>query len=532
MPRHQLMKLNLNISRSQSLTIVTVVVAIYYLVCGIYLHSLGYINQETLFYVEKVRIIFEGVGYKLKVIGLTSPPLPFFATFAFTTISPLMAPVITSALGTAALFYIMASTLVKRTEDDFYLFLLLITFLLHPGLIYVAASGKSIYMVLIFFYMFFLNIFKYYTSNTTFHISIASICLVLLLFCDYKFIWLTLFFIPLIFSISLQSLNLAEKESIFRMTQSFNSPSLRRKLINKTFALYVILFVLPIASIVCYKLLNLTNANDADYFINSPYATWTVLAERFAYETVALNRDFKSPEISILISARIIMFCPLMVFAVILFRRYPYQVLTLLTPFAFVEFLHIKYEKAFIAHQYYLIFLILAFLCFSIKAQPVKNHILLKAVLSIIILLQFATGYYFLANSLIDDERNFITVLKERKVKEEDDELDENRDMANYINGLPDGTKVMVDDAVAYPIVAFVSNIADLILPYQESFISAIETPGQYVSYILIANTQNRLGGYTILNNRYSPVVYQLGNNNSSLEKAYETEHWTLYKLY
>jgi hypothetical protein len=526
------MKLNLpniKISRSQSLVIITVVVAIYYLICGVYMNSLGYINQETLFYVEKVRIIFEGVGYKLKVIGLTSPALPFFATFAFTTISPLLAPVIASALGTAALFYLLASTLVKRTEDDYYLFLLLITFLLHPGIIYVAASGKATYMVLIFFYMFFLNMFKYYTSNTTFHISIASICLVLLLFCEYKFIWLTLFFIPLIFSISLQSLNLAEKESIFRMTLSFNSPSLRRKLINKTFALYIILFVLPIASIVCYKLLNLTNANDADYFINSPYATWTVLAERFTYETVTLNPDFKSPEISMLISARMIMFCPMIVFAIVLFRRYPYQVLTLLTPFAFVEFLHIKYEKAFIPQQFYMIFLILALLCLIMKAQPVKNHILLKAFLTILIFVQFGTGYYFLNNSLIDDERNFITILKNRTVSEDQDE---NRDMANYINGLPDGTKIMIDDAIAFPIVAFTSNVGDLTLPYQEHFISAVETPGQYVSYILIANVKNKLNGYSILNPRYGPVMYQTGNNYSTLQKAYETEHWTLYRLY
>lgn len=520
---------NINISRSQSLTIITAVLAIYYLICGVYMSNLGYISPEALFYVEKVRIIFEGVGYKLKVIGLTSPALPFFTTFAFTTFSAVLAPVIASALGTAALFYLLASTLAKRTKDDYYLFLLLITFLLHPGIIYVAASGKATYMVLIFFYMFFLNMFKYYSSNTTFHISIASICLVLLLFCEYKFIWITLFFIPLIFSISLNSLNLAEKESIFRMTLSFNSPSLRRKLINKTFALYVILFILPITSIICYKLLNLTNANDGDYFISSPYATWTVLAERFAYESVALNPNFRSPEISLLISARMIMFCPLIVFAISLFRRYPYQVLTLLTPFAFVEFLHIKYEKVFISQQYYMIFLILALLCLILKVQPVKNQILLKSFLTLLILVQFGTGYYFLNNSLIDEERNFITIFKNRTVSEDQDE---NRDMANYINGLPDGSKIMIDDSIAYPIVAFVSNIADLRLPYQENFISAIETPGQYVNYILIANAKNRLNGYTILNPRYGPIMFQTGNNYSTLQKAYETDHWTLYRLY
>ncbi|MFD2874700.1 hypothetical protein ACFS5N_19600 [Mucilaginibacter ximonensis] len=522
-------KFNIRISRSRSLLIITLLIAAYYLVCGIYLNGLGYFNKESLFYIEKARIVFEGSGYKLKVIGLTAPAIPFFATFPFTIISSLLAPVIASALGTAALFYLMATTLVKKSDDDYYLFLLILIFLFHPGLLYTACSGKAIYLALIFFYMFFLNIFKFYTSNTTFHISIASICLVILLFCDYKFIWLTLFFIPLIFSIALQSLNLAEKESLFRMTQSFNSPSLRRKLINKTFAMYIILFILPIASVICYKLLNLTNANDADYFLNSPYATWNVLAERFAYETTALNPQFKSPEVSLLISARMIMFCPLILFAIALFWRSTYQILTLITPFAFVEFLHIKYDKAFLAYEYYLIFLILAILCFAIKAQSLRNSFWFKAILTVIILAQFYTGYYFLSTSQIEDERNFITILLNRTP---DTRQDENRDMANYINGLPDGSKILVDDATAYPIVAFTNNVSDMTLPYQEGFLSAIETPGQYVSYILVAGPKNPASGYTILNSRYSPVMNQTGNNYSSLQKAYETDNWILYKLY
>src|ERR1700744_182055 len=263
----------MKLSPARYLLIITGLLAVYYLVCGIYLNKLGYYNPESLFYVEKARIIFEGIGYKLKVIGLTSPLLPFYATFVFTSINSLWAPVIASAIGTTILFYLIATSLIKQGLDDFYLLILLVLFLFHPGILYVACSGKGVYLTLIFFYLFFMNIFKYYQSNTTFHVSLASICLVLLIFCDYKFIWLTLFFIPLVFSIAIHSLNLGEKESIFRISISFNNPSLRRKLINKTFAIYIIIFLLPVASMLCYKLLNLTNANDMDYFNESPYAT-------------------------------------------------------------------------------------------------------------------------------------------------------------------------------------------------------------------------------------------------------------------
>jgi len=102
--------------------------------------------------------------------------------------------------------------------------------------------------------------------------------------------------------------------------------------------------------------------------------------------------------------------------------------------------------------------------------------------------------------------------------------------MANYINGLPDDAKILVDDAVAYPIVAFTSNVKNLTLPYQENFISVIETPWNYGSYyILVANSKNPVNAYSMLNPRYAPILNQA--NNSNLQKVYETEHWALYRL-
>jgi len=185
-------------TRKLYLILITVFIAVYYLFLGIYLNRLGYYNHESLFFIEKSKILFEGFGNRLKVMGLTSPILPFYATVFFSWIDQQLAPVIASALGTALLFYVMCTTLIKRTNDDFYLLLLIVLFLFHPGLLYSASSGKSIYMVLLFFYLFFFHIIRFYSSNTTFHISIASICLVVLVFCDYKFIWLNLFFIPLV----------------------------------------------------------------------------------------------------------------------------------------------------------------------------------------------------------------------------------------------------------------------------------------------------------------------------------------------
>ncbi|MDB5140159.1 MAG: hypothetical protein JWR12_2075 [Mucilaginibacter sp.] len=515
-------------NQTKYLLLITFLLVAYYLVCGIYLSRLGYFSQEGLFYIEKTKIVLDGLGNRLKVMGLTAPILPFYMSFIFSAISDTLAPLIASAVSTAILFYIMARTLSSRFKDPFYLLILLIVFSLHPGILYAACSGKSIGLVLIFFFMFFFNLLKFYRSNTTFHVSIASISLVVLIFCDYKFIWLTLFFIPLVLSITIQSLNLGEQESIFRLFLSFNNPSLRRKLINKTFALYIILFILPLSCIVCYKLLNLTHAEDLNYFSESPYATWNVLADKLSFDQLSTSHGYQLPETSVLISVRMLIFCPMMLVAIYLFRESTYQVLTLLAPFAFVEFLHIKYEKVFLSQEYYLIFLVLSLLCVLYKAQTIRNQPALKLVVGLVAILQLYTGYLFLHDSTVGEERTFITMLLNRTPITEQDE---NHQLANYINHLPADTHILVDDANAYPVVAYTDNVHKLTLPYQSVFLSAIEAPDKYDDYILLASDKNQTTGYTQLNNKYLPVIK---NTNSGLRfhRVYETNDWILYKIF
>ncbi|WP_454803629.1 hypothetical protein [Mucilaginibacter phyllosphaerae] len=516
----------MKVKGTQYLFILTFILIVYYLVCGIYLNKLGYYNHESLFYIEKAKIVFEGVGNRLKVMGLTSPIIPFYATFIFTPFKTL-APVMASAIGTAVLFYVIASTVLKRLNDEEYVWLLLIIFLFHPGIIYTAASGKSIYLILIFFFLFFLNLFKFYRSNTTFHVSIASISLVALIFCDYRFIWLTLFFLPMVLSITIHSLNLGEQESIFRLFLSFNSPSLRRKLINKTFALYIILFSLPIAAVLCYQLLNLTHASDLNYFNESPYATWNVLIDKLSFDQLTANTAYHIPETSILLSARVILFAPMLLIAMYLFRESTYQVLTLLIPFVFIEFLHIKYDKVFLAYQYYLIFLILAYLGVVFKAHTVKNHRSFKLLLLITVVFQLYTGWQYLNGSYIAEERSFANVLSKREVEEAQKE---NMGIATYLNSLPSDANVLIDDAIGYGIIAFTQDIKPVIMPYRGNFLSALESPGRYINYIVVANANNLVAGYTQLNNKYLNSIRK-NMSDVNFRKVYQTDNWTVYRV-
>jgi hypothetical protein len=509
------------------LVIFTVLLAAYYLIIGIYLNKAGYTNQESLFYIEKAQIIFSGEGDKLRIMGLTSPILPFYIVVFFTLISNTLAPVLASGLGTAVLFYTMASSMVKRNKDSFYFYLLVAVFVLHPGIVYTACSGKSIYLDLILFYLFFLNLLKYYNSNTTYHVSVASLIFVMLIFTDYKLIWLSLFFVPLVLSISLHSLNLGEKESLFRLFMSFNSTSLRRKLINKTFSIYTIIFLLPIASVLIYKMLNLTHADDLNYFIDSPYATWNIITDKLEYSMTDTLAQYDISELSILVSLKALIFCPLMVLAIYLFKQHTYQILTLLTPFGLIEFLKIKYEKVNLTYEYYLLFLILALLCIIFRVRFIKNQSALKICLAAVIAVQCYIGYVFLNKSAIKEEKNFAVALK----RENTDRVEqESYDLAGYIKHMPDDTRILADDAVAYAIIGYTNNIHRYTVPFQNNYLSAVEAPDKYNGYVLIANSSNPMLGYTQLTEAY---LESIRNKNSALRltKVYITDNWTLYKI-
>ncbi len=508
------------------LILISVLLAVYYLLLGINIQHAGYYNHEALFYIEKAHIIFDGNGSRLKIIGLTAPILPFYGILPF-SFNNLLAPVIASAIGTAILFLIIAIIIIKTTNDKYFLLILLILFTFHPGIIFTACSGKGIYFSLIFFFLFFYNIFRFYQSNTTFHISIASILLVALIFCDYRFVWITLFFIPLIVSIAIQSLNLSEKQSIFRMFLSFNNPSLRRKLANKTFAIYVIIFILPLISIICYKILNQTHANDFNYFNDNPYATWNVLIDKLEIRALPVVNNYSIPEVSFLTSIRIIVYCPLILLGIFLFRSNVQYFLTVTIPFALVEFIKIKYGNSFLNQQYYLIFIFMSFLAIIFNSRIISNNIVYKALILVLIIFQIYMGYNYLNNSFIESEKSFISTIK--KTNNGDNAYDEYIDLASVINHLPTNSEILVDDANAYPIVAFVKDIQMLTLPYQDAFLSAIENPSKYVDYVLVTSLTNNVSGYTQLNYKYKNIIET--RNNTKMTRVYESYNWILYKI-
>jgi hypothetical protein len=218
-----------------------------------------------------------------------------------------------------------------------------------------------------------------------------------------------------------------------------------------------------------------------------------------------------------------------MLVAIYLFRNSTFQILTLITPFAFVEFLHVKYDKVFLSQEYYLIFVILSMLCILYKIQTIRNQGVLKLIVGVLTVFQLYTGFIFLRDSSINEERTFVKVAVTRTP---DIQQAQNRELANYLNGLPQDSHILLDDAIAYPIVAFTKDIRRLTLPYQEGvYLSAIEAPDKYDNYLLLASEKNEVTGFTQLNNKYVPVIKK-ANSALKLRKVYETDDWVLYKIF
>jgi hypothetical protein len=103
-------------------------------------------------------------------------------------------------------------------------------------------------------------------------------------------------------------------------------------------------------------------------------------------------------------------------------------------------------------------------------------------------------------------------------------------ELAEVINNLPKDSHVLMDDAVSYPIAAFTNDFTKLTMPYQDLFLSAIETPYRYDDYILIATAKNPFTGYTQLNNKYIPLI-RIVNSGVNYRRVYETDNWILYRI-
>jgi hypothetical protein len=150
-----------------------------------------------------------------------------------------------------------------------------------------------------------------------------------------------------------------------------------------------------------------------------------------------------------------------------------------------------------------------------------------KVLLTLCVIVQIYVGGYYLKTSSVAEEQNFVGILFNHN---ENGTYTDDMDVAMYLGSLPSASRVLIDDAIAYPIVAFTADIKPLIMPYQGNFLSALESPDKFVDYVVMSSSKSLVSGYSQLNNKY---MISIKRNNSAIDfrKVYETTNWVVYRV-
>ena len=211
---------------------------------------------------------------------------------------------------------------------------LLALFLIHPQFVFAATSGRNIAAIMLFTYMLFRSLFFYYKNQTTYYLSLASLYLGALIFSEVKFLWLILGFLPFVVLVSIEGIKTAKGEPVvFQYFQALNNRPLRRKLVNRTVSLYFILYLLPLAAIFLFRVLNQSHAGDPTYFLSSQYSNWRVTG--VSTITNILERGSGAnlnKQTQIIFPLFTIFLAPIFISALLLFKGKLYELLTLFTP--------------------------------------------------------------------------------------------------------------------------------------------------------------------------------------------------------
>jgi len=517
----------------------SIALLVYYIMLSWILHRSGYEHSENLFIAEKIKILFDSNENNLVTLGTTFPTLIYLIALTFTPFGYLYAPILASISLTVILYFTLINDF-KSTSilpPIVYIPFITVLFFLHPGIIYAAISGRGVAGILLFFYFLFRSLFRFYKTQTTFYLSMASIFLTCLVFCDFNFIWLLLAFFPFIVSISLEGLKINKDQTpISQYFESLNNVSQRRKLTNRAAAIYIILFLLPVGALFLFSYLNSTHTGDAYHFMHSQYANWHVIGNTpigdllFNQGIMGIKGTNAANQTQILYQFYLVFLSPILVLSLFYFKGKLYELLTIAAPFVLIGILIINTQYYFTV-EYYLIFLVLGLIVLCFYSKNRFSKMFTSFIFFFASILYIISGIYYFKKSYDYEEKHFFSLLRNTKewfsVKSQNEEFE----VANYISKIADlNNKVLVDDAAAFGIVAHLKSLEGIELPINKSFGTIVENPIVGAKYMCVANLNNRYKNFTVLNSYNIGQMEAKGKFNSQL--VFQTVNWSIYKLF
>lgn len=501
---------------------------LFYIKLAFLLNNAGIEHSEALFLGEKAKLLFETDANVLQLLGTTYPNIIYFGTLLFSWIDYDIAPVILSCCFTALLYFLLLrDTILFGTQKKILVIALTILFVIHPGILFTAVSGRSVAGILLFFFLLYKSIFRYYRTGISYYLSMASIYFMGLIFCNYQFIWLIVTFLPFMVLISLDGLKTIKDEPpIIQYYQVVNNRSLRRKLIQRTIALCIIIFLLPVGAFFLFGMLNRYHAGSFTYFMESPYANWFVGAGT-SLLTLDNTGTFQLQS-QFVLQVYVLFISPVFVLALFYLKGAMFELMTAISPLLLL-FILLIITPSYLTIEYYLIFLVLAFVLLPYWKHG-KQQLQQKITFCILVVLNIITGFLYFSTTRDREEKFYATniyrIFKDQKrvTKTETEEI------ATFISSsIPVTEKILIDDAAAYGIVAKLSTIKNIILPVQKKFLRTTEDPFEEATYLLIAKAGNPLSNTSILNTFY---ISALGKKYPyAISLAYQSDNWMIYRL-
>ncbi|HCT23212.1 MAG TPA: hypothetical protein DIW54_07715, partial [Chitinophagaceae bacterium] len=322
-----------------------------------------------------------------------------------------------------------------------------------------------------------------------------------------------------------------DQPPVLQYHEALNNRSLRRKLANRTAAIYIIIFLLPLGAIYLFRTLNQAHAGNPEYFLSSQYSNWAITGLK-AIDNLLVDAKgtILTKQTQIVYHFFILLLTPLFIVALVLYKGKIYELMTILSPFILLSVLLIA-NRFYLSVEYLLIFLMLAMLILIYYAGKTDHSVRrMRVMIFIGIILSNIGGFYYFSKTNDVEEKDFYEALLKGGAFKEDRALSEQKQIAQFIQDVTDGGgKVMIDDAAAYGIVAHLESLNNILLPFQPSFVTVVENPTLSVNYMCIAKRENRLHNFTVLNAyNIEQMRRRIGLN---LLVMFETPNWVLYKI-
>ena len=503
----------------------------FYLLLAWLIHRTGFEHSEALFMAEKTKILFEADNNTLLTLGTTFPTITFLSSIVFSPFGNLFAPILASSSFAVLLFFFILNDFEKsKLPRHVYISVTFLLFVFHPGFIYAAISGRSVAAIMMFFYLVFRSLFNFYKTQISYYLSMASIYMCFLVFCDYNFIWLLLAFFPFIILVAIEGLKLSKAPPVLQYFEAVNIPSQRRKLTNRTLALYVIIFLLPIGALFLFRTLNFYHAGDTTYFLTSQYANWHATGNISIADLVNSSKiDNVIQQIQLVFQVYVLILTPLLFVVFLFFRGRMYELFTLIAPFILLSILLLD-DQFYFTVEYYLIFIILALIGLSVYGGlKYKNKLWWPVIIGAAIINVF-TGVIYFDRTSDPEESYFFSSLKSVRHLQLERESNEEISVATFISNVATpNSKILIDDAAAYKIMAHLRSLKSVIMPINDNFLTVIENPKIDAKYVCIAKITNKLKNYTVLN--YYNLNKLMEENMFSPVLMFETTNWAVYKI-